>query len=73
MDHATGLLALAARQPNVDAPRRDLGVLLLSDEVDLGRADIRVPGELPHLVQRGAVADGVVGARDGIDPGFTGR
>jgi hypothetical protein len=44
----------------VDPPRRHFGVLLLAHEVELGRPDIRVPGKLTHLVQRGAVADGVV-------------
>jgi hypothetical protein len=45
----------------VDAPRRLLGVLLLAHEVELGDADIGVPGEPAHLVQRGVVADGVGG------------
>ena len=37
--------------------------LRTAHEVDLGRADIGVPGELPHLVHRGPVADGVVDRR----------
>ena len=49
MESAAGSLALASRHANVDAPRRHLGVFLLAHEVDLGRPDIRVPGELPHL------------------------
>ena len=53
-------LARASRDANVDPPRRHLGVLLLAHEVELGRPDIRVPGELAHLVQRRPVADGVV-------------
>src|SRR5512135_982195 len=53
-------LVLASRQADMDAPRRHLGVLLLTHEVDLGRADIGVPGELAHLVHRGPVADRVV-------------
>ena len=42
-------LGLASRDANVDAPRRHLGVFLLAREVELGRPDIRVPGELAHL------------------------
>src|SRR5512135_987282 len=57
---AVDSLALASRQANMDAPRRHLGVLLLAHEVDLGGADIGVPGELAHLVQRGPVPDRVV-------------
>src|SRR5271166_6115597 len=60
---ATGSLALASRDANVDAPRRRLGVFLLAHEIDLGGADIGVPGELPHLVHRGPVPDGVVDRR----------
>jgi hypothetical protein len=52
--------ARASRDANVDAPRRHLGVFLLAHELELSRPDIGVPGELAHLVQRGAVADGVV-------------
>ena len=55
-----GSLARASRDANVDAPRRHLGVFLLAHEVELGRPDIGVPGELAHLVERGAVTDGVV-------------
>ena len=46
-----GSLALASRDADLDAPCRHLGVFLLADEVDLGRADVGVAGELPHLVQ----------------------
>src|SRR5271165_6100033 len=53
LDHTTGLLALAFRDANVDAPRRHLGVFLLAHEIDLGGADIGVPREFPHLVHRG--------------------
>ena len=53
----------ASRDANVDAPRRHLGVFLLTHEVDLGRADVGVAGELPHLVHRGPVPDGVVDRR----------
>src|SRR5512135_1896998 len=60
MESAVDSLALASRQANMDPPRRHLGVLLLPHEVDLGRADIGMPGELAHLVQRGSVADRVV-------------
>src|SRR3954451_5423522 len=52
--------ALRPRDADLDPPRRHLGVLLLAHEVELGRADVAVSRELPHLVQRGAVADGVV-------------
>ena len=38
--------ARASRDANVDSPRRHLGVFLLAHEVDLGRPDIGVPGEL---------------------------
>src|SRR5512135_3772169 len=57
---AVDSLSLASRQANMDAPRRHLGVLLLPHEVDLGRPDIGVPGELAHLVHRGPVPDRVV-------------
>src|SRR5512135_3917176 len=53
MESAVDSLALASRQANLDPPRRHLGVLLLTHEVDLGGAEIGVPGELAHLVQRG--------------------
>ena len=56
-------LARASRDANVDPPRRHLGVFLLAHEVELGGPDIGVAGELAHLVQRGAVADGVVNRR----------
>src|SRR5512135_3939326 len=60
MESAVDSLALASRQANMDPPRRHLGVPLLTHEVDLGRAEIGVPGELAHLVQRGPVPYGVV-------------
>ncbi len=60
MTSAVDSLALASRHANVDSPRRDLGVFLLTHEVELGRPDIGMPGKLAHLVERGAVADGVV-------------
>ena len=63
MESAAGSLALASRDANVDAPRRHLGVFLLAHEIDLGGADIGVPGELPHLVHRGPIPDGVVDRR----------
>src|SRR5512135_941392 len=62
-----GSLARTSRDANVDAPRRDLRVLLAAHEVDLGRADVGMPGEFAHLVHRGAVPDGV------IDGGFAQR
>jgi hypothetical protein len=37
--------------------------LRTAHEIDLGGADIGVPGELAHLVHRGPVADGVVDRR----------
>ena len=60
---ATDSLAFASREANVDAPRRHLGVFLLAHEVELGRPDIRVPGELAHLVHRCPIPDGVVDRR----------
>jgi hypothetical protein len=47
----TGSLALAPRDANLDSPRRDLGIFLFPHEVDLGRSDISMAGELAHLVQ----------------------
>lgn len=58
-----GSLALASGQPDLDLACRDLGVFFLTDEVDLGGADVGVSGELPHFVHGGAVADGVVDGR----------
>ena len=55
-----GSLAPGTRQPDLDAPRRHLGILLAADEVDLGGADIGVAREFAHLVHRGPIADGVV-------------
>ena len=46
-----GSLALASRDADLDPPGRHLGVFLLADEVDLGRSDVGMAGELPHLVQ----------------------
>ncbi len=46
----TDSLAPGPRQAYLDAPGRHLGVFLLADEIDLGRPDIRVPGELPRFV-----------------------
>src|SRR5512135_2318730 len=60
MESAVDSLARASRDANVDPPRRHLRVFLLAHEVELGRPDIGMPGELAHLVQRGAVANGVV-------------
>jgi hypothetical protein len=57
---ATDSLVLASRQSDLDAPRRHLGVFLLAHEVDLGCPDIRVPGELAHLVHRRSIPDRVV-------------
>jgi hypothetical protein len=37
----------------VDAPRRHLGVFLLTHEVELGRPDVGMPGKLEHLVHLG--------------------
>jgi hypothetical protein len=48
---------------DLDFPGRYLGVFLLSDEIELGGADVGVAGEFPHLVHRGPVADGVVDRR----------
>src|SRR5512135_1251549 len=55
-----GSLARTSSDANLDAPRRDLRVLLAAHEVDLGRADIGVPGKFPHLVHGGPVPDNVV-------------
>src|SRR5512135_821445 len=49
MESAVGSLARASRDADVDAPRRHLGVFLVAHEVELGRPDIGVPGELAHL------------------------
>ena len=54
---------LEADARDLNPPRRHLGVFLLADEVELGRADVAVAGELPHLVHGGAVADGIVASR----------
>jgi hypothetical protein len=37
---------LGSYDADLDVPGRHLGVFLLAHEVDLGRPDIRVPGEL---------------------------
>ena len=61
---ATDSRARASRDANLDAPRRYLSsVFLLPHEVDLGGADIGVPGELAHLVHGRPVADRVVDRR----------
>jgi hypothetical protein len=51
LDHTPGLLALASREANVDAPCRHLRIFLFPDKVNLGCSDIRVTGKLAHLVQ----------------------
>ncbi len=58
-----GSLAPGACQPDLDAPRRHLGVFFLALEVELGRPDVGVAGELPHFVHRRPVADRVVDRR----------
>ena len=58
-----GVARLGSYDADLDAPRRHLGVFLLAHEIDLGGADIGVPGELPHLVHRGPIPDGVVDRR----------
>ena len=60
---ATDSLTLSSRDTDLDSPRRDLGVFLLAHEVELGRPDIGVPGELAYLVHCGPVSDGVVDRR----------
>ena len=60
---ATDSLAFASREANVDAPRRDLGILLAAHEVDLGDPDIGISGKLPHLVHGRPVPDGIVDRR----------
>ena len=47
-------------EADLDPPRCDLGVLLLAHEVDLGRPDVGMTGELPHFVHGGPVTDGIV-------------
>jgi hypothetical protein len=42
---------LAPGHTDLNPPRRHLGILFFSDEIDLGGADVGVAGELPHLVQ----------------------
>ena len=51
------------READLDPPRRDLRVLLFSHKVDLGRPDISMSGELPHLVHGRPVPDGIVDRR----------
>ncbi len=51
-----GSLAPGAWQPDLDAPRRHLGVSFLALEVELGPRDVGVAGELPHFVYRRPVA-----------------
>jgi hypothetical protein len=46
---APGSRALEASPPNLDSVGGDLGVFLLTDEVELGGADGAVPGELIFL------------------------
>src|SRR4051794_36318541 len=55
--------ALASGQADLDPPGRDLSVFFLTDEIQLRRADVAVPGELPHLVHGCPVADRVVDRR----------
>src|SRR5262249_15604804 len=43
-------LALSSRPADLNLPRCHLGVFLTADEVELGGADVAVPGEFPHLV-----------------------
>src|SRR5262249_33577327 len=45
-----GSLALGTGPPDLDAARRHLGILLASDEVDLGGADVAVAGKFANLV-----------------------
>ena len=52
-----------SHKTNLDFPCRHLGVFLLADEINLGRADVGMAGELAHLVHGGPVADGVVDGR----------
>src|SRR5271165_6086715 len=58
-----GSLAPGGGKADLDFACRHLGVLLLADEVELGRSDIAMPSEFPHLVHRRPVADGVVDRR----------
>ena len=58
-----GSLAPGACQPDLVAPHRHLGVFFLALEVELGRSDVGVAGELPHFVHRRPVADRVVDRR----------
>ncbi len=51
LEYATGLLTLASREANVDAPCRHLRILLVPHKVNLGCSDIRVAGKFAHLVQ----------------------
>src|SRR5437773_137566 len=60
LDPVMSSLALASRQADLDPPRRLFGVFLLAHEVDLGRADVGMAGELADLVHRSSVPDGVV-------------
>ena len=48
---ATGSFAPASRQADLDAAGRHLGVFLLPREVNLGGADVGVPGEFADLVR----------------------
>ena len=57
------LFALSADQTNRNLPCRQLGVFLLADEINVGRADVGVAGELAHLLHRSPVADDVVDRR----------
>jgi hypothetical protein len=45
---------------DLDAACRHLGIFPFAVEIKLGRADIAVPGEFPHLVHLSAIADSVV-------------
>jgi hypothetical protein len=58
-----GLIPLPAGQTDLDFPRRNLGVFFLAHKVKLGRANVTVVVEFPHLVHGRAVADGVVDRR----------
>src|SRR5271166_3145325 len=48
---------------DLNLPGGHLSVFLLADEINLGRPDVGMAGELPHLMHRGPVADGVVDRR----------
>jgi len=62
-ERLTDSLDPGPREADLDAPRRHVRVFFLADKVEFGRPDVGVAGELPHLVHRRPVADGVVDRR----------